>query len=131
MKNCKINAGPIGQKINHKTASFASWLNLLAATAVGVACQAGAATIRVPQDQPTITAGIAAAQEGDTVLVSNGTYQEHNITITNAITVTSLNGSAVTGVDGQQISGTRIFTVKSKSSNWATISGFSIVNAAV
>ena len=96
---------------------------------LGFLSAADGATIRVPQDKPTITAGIAAAQEGDTVLVSNGTYQEHNITITNAITVTSVNGNKVTAVDGQQISGTRIFTVNSTSPNWVTISGFSIVNA--
>src|SRR5260221_14474004 len=32
--------------------------------------------IRVPQDQPGIHAAIASAQNGDTVLVSPGTYHE-------------------------------------------------------
>ena len=35
---------------------------------------AGAATIHVPADQPTIQAGINVAVEGDTVLVAEGTY---------------------------------------------------------
>jgi len=34
------------------------------------------ATIRVPEDQPTIQAGIYAARDGDLVLVSPGTYTE-------------------------------------------------------
>jgi hypothetical protein len=86
------------------------------------------ATIRVPQDQPTIAAGIAAAQDGDTVLVSGGVYREHNLTITNGIAVLSVGGSGVTTIDGQSIGGTRVFTVNSTSTNLATISGFSIIN---
>jgi parallel beta-helix repeat protein len=49
----------------------------------------GGNAIRVPQDQSTIQKGINAAQNGDVVLVSEGTYKE-NIVITKKITVASL-----------------------------------------
>ncbi|HMB69057.1 MAG TPA: hypothetical protein VKU85_07085, partial [bacterium] len=39
---------------------------------------AGSATVRVPQDQPTVQAGLAAASAGDTVLVACGNYLEHD-----------------------------------------------------
>ena len=41
-----------------------------------LACQAVyAATIRVPQDQTTIQAGIDAAVDGDTILLADGVYR--------------------------------------------------------
>lgn len=88
-----------------------------------------AATIRVPQDQPTITAGVAAAQAGDTVAVSAGIYNETNIQITNAITLTSLTGSTNTVIDCQHNG--RGLTVSNATSGVVSIIGFTIQNAQI
>ncbi|MBI2619021.1 MAG: T9SS type A sorting domain-containing protein [Ignavibacteriales bacterium] len=67
-------------------------MRTLAKIAVVVCFLAGSVTaqtlIRVPQDQPTIQAGINAANTGDTVLVSEGTYVE-NIKINKKIVLAS------------------------------------------
>jgi predicted outer membrane repeat protein len=57
-----------------------------------VATPALAATIHVPDDQPTIRAGVDAASAGDTVLVACGTYFEHDIAVAVDVTVMSESG---------------------------------------
>jgi hypothetical protein len=59
-----------------------------------------ASTIHVPKDQPTIQAGINAANNGDTVLVAPGKYVENINFNGKAITVTSAGGAKVTVIDG-------------------------------
>jgi hypothetical protein len=62
--------------------------------------RAMAATIRVPQDQPTIQAGIDAAKTGDTVLVAPGLYTENINFKGKAITVKSTLGPGASTIDG-------------------------------
>jgi hypothetical protein len=65
------------------------------------ALSASANTIHVPGDHATIQAAIDAAVNGDTVLVSDGTYTENINFKGKAITVKSVNGASVTIIDGK------------------------------
>lgn len=56
--------------------------------------EAQGALIRVPLDQPTIQAGLAAASAGDTVLVECGTYYECGIQMKSGVALTSATGQA-------------------------------------
>jgi hypothetical protein len=96
---------------------------------LGLAMNSQAATILVPQNQPTITAGISAAKSGDTVAVSSGTYNEHDIQITNNVTVTSINGPTNTIIDNQHNG--RGFIVSPPTSGTVSITGFTIQNAQI
>ncbi|MGO9019674.1 MAG: hypothetical protein ACLQVJ_15130 [Syntrophobacteraceae bacterium] len=49
-------------------------LTIIAGVFLFCVLDANAATLNVPQDYPSIQAGIDAAQEGDTVLVAPATY---------------------------------------------------------
>jgi hypothetical protein len=63
-----------------------------------------ARTWRVPQDAPTIQAGIDSASVGDDVLVASGTYFEHNIDLSKPIVLHSVAGAASTIIDGNAVS---------------------------
>ena len=90
-------------------------------------------TIRVPADQPTIQAGIDAASNGDTVLVSPGTYVENinfngkNI-IVGSFTLTSGDTTYVsqTIIDGNHNGS--VVTFNNGESQTAVLYGFTLIN---
>jgi nitrous oxidase accessory protein NosD len=91
---------------------------------------ANAETIHVPAEQPTIQAGIDAAQNGDTVLVADGTYTgdgNRNLDFGGKlITVRSLNGPDNCIIDCQG-SG-RGFFFNSGETAGSVVDGFTIQN---
>ena len=82
--------------------------------------------IHVPADQPTIQAGIDSAANGDTVLVSPGTYKENISFNGKSITVASQSGPAVTIIDGQQLN--TVVTFTGGETRKAVLRGFTIQN---
>ena len=60
-------------------------------------------TIPVPGGAPTIQGAIVLAQDGDTVLVSPGTYPEGLDFLGKAITVASTDGASVTTIDAATV----------------------------
>ncbi len=89
------------------------------------------ATVHVPQDQPTIQAGIDAANAGDTVLVSPGTYNELIDFKGKAITVTSgatgVAGATQTIINGGSADGP-VVTFANKEGTGAVLNGFTVQN---
>ncbi len=61
---------------------------------------AGQSVLHVPADYPTIQAAVAAAANGDTVLVAPGIYYEKVNLLTKQLTIASEEGPEVTIVDG-------------------------------
>lgn len=98
-------------------------LSLLALVAVPCVL---ATTIHVPQDQPTIQAGINAANNGDTVLVAPGKYVENINFMGKAITVTSSGGAKVTTIDGGAVDS--VVTFVSGEGLSSVVSGFTLQN---
>jgi hypothetical protein len=94
--------------------------------------------IRVPEDYPTIQAGIDASSDGDTVLVADSTYYENIDFKGKAITVASYyildgdtNHIANTVIDGSQPSnpdsGSVVYFVSGEDTN-SVLSGFTITS---
>ena len=86
--------------IGNSGRAFAVALIAALTAAVPLAAAAGANTLDVPAQYPTIQAAIVAAQPGDTVLVAPGTYVETIDFLGKGITVQSSGGAAVTTIDG-------------------------------
>jgi hypothetical protein len=91
------------QRLPHAPIRVAALLTV-ATVAASVAHPALATTIRVPQDQPTIAEGLAAASHGDTVRVAAGTYYESGLLMKPGVRLRSETGepNCVT-IDAEQL----------------------------
>lgn len=87
---------------------------------------AAATTIQVPGDFPTIQQAIAAASDGDTIVVSPGTYVENINSLGKSITVHSSSGPATTIIDGNQAGS--VVTMSSGANQMPVLDGFTIRN---
>src|SRR5450755_1964808 len=106
---------------SHLRIVSAIWIFLLVLSSNAIAT-----TIRVPVDQPTIQAAINMAVNGDTVLVSPGTYNENIDFIGKAVIVESSNGPEVTIIDGGGIGS--VVTFSSQEQLSSVLNGFTITN---
>lgn len=84
---------------------------------------AGAATLRVPQEYPTLPAAFASSSAGDLVLVDPGLYSGNLVFPAHALTVRSTHGPAQTVLSAASGS---VVTFQSGQSNATVLEGFSI-----
>jgi len=86
-----------------------------------------AITINIPGDYPTIQAGINASNDGDTVLVAAGNYNEHLEFLGKDIVLTSVEGPETTTIDPASIGAVVTFT--ECAGEGGVITGFTITNS--
>jgi hypothetical protein len=100
--------------------------SVTAAAVVGItATVAGAADLLVPAQYPTIQAAIDAAQTGDSVLVSPGTYYEQVNLSGKQLVLHGVAGAAQTILDGQDV---HTVVVGANEPLGCEVSGFTIQN---
>ncbi len=92
-------------------------------------CAFAQKTIRVPADQPTIQGAINGAADGDSVVVSAGTYYENIDYKGKSISVVSASGAAATILDGG-LAGP-VVTITGINYPSQTLKGFTIRNGGV
>ncbi|MEM7308547.1 MAG: hypothetical protein AAF682_17830 [Planctomycetota bacterium] len=93
-------------------------------SAAGSLAQAQAIVL-VPEDQPTLQAGIDAVFPGGTVLVAPGTYFEHGLDFGGKnLTLRSTGGAAATVIDAK--GGGRVFRFLSGEARDARVEGFTV-----
>ena len=94
---------------------------------IAICLNVSANTINVPAQDSTIQAGINSSNNGDTILVANGTYYETNITFGGKeVVLLSENGPLLTIIDGSNSGG--IFDCNSGETFNTEINGFTIQN---
>jgi hypothetical protein len=101
--------------------------NLALVAVVFLPAIAGAATILVPEQQPTIQAGINAANPGDTVSVASGTYTVSMLNFQGkSITLLGRNGSASTII--QPAANNTLLLIQNVGGSSAAVDGFTFRN---
>ncbi|MDP7071151.1 MAG: right-handed parallel beta-helix repeat-containing protein [Phycisphaerales bacterium] len=102
-------------------------LRIACCSLLGLACQARAETLLVPEDHPTIQAGINAALDGDVVSVDAGVWLGWISFRGKDIVVESRHGAEATTIDGGEAPSAVVFT--HGESQASVLSGFTVTGS--